>query len=168
MKCYLEITGNISKMLSPFASSLGLPRWCRDKESTCWCKRCRFDTWIFRKILWSKKWQWLQYSCLGDPMDKDGGPRGNPMVGYSPRGCKESEMTKQLSTHTHTHKWTITTQYTGPPVIFTVALWRSVHFSFHCPRATGHGGFKAIWGSLDRLLTRICRGGGFSVLFSEQ
>ena len=106
MKCYLEITGNISKMLSPFASSLGLPRWCRDKESTCWFKRCRFDTWIFRKILWSKKWQWLQYSCLGDPMDKDGGPRGNPMVGYSPRGCKESEMTKQLSTYTHRHTHT--------------------------------------------------------------
>ena len=59
----------------PFASSLGLPRQCRGKESACQCrrhKRQRFNTWIFRKILWSQKWQLLQYSCLGDPMDKDG------------------------------------------------------------------------------------------------
>ena len=24
-------------------------------------------------------------------------------MGYSPRGCKESDMTEQLHTHTHTH-----------------------------------------------------------------
>ena len=39
----------------------------------------------------------LQYSCLENSMD-----RGS-LAGYSPRGCKESEATKRLSTHAHTH-----------------------------------------------------------------
>ena len=62
-------------------------------------------------------------------MDKYGGPRGNPMVGYSPRGCKESEMTKQLSTytitHTHTHTHTHTQVNNNYPIHRT-----SCHF--HC------------------------------------
>ena len=32
----------------------------------------------------------LQYSCLGNPMDKRG------LAGYSSKGCKESETTEQL------------------------------------------------------------------------
>ena len=35
----------------------------------------------------------LQYSCV----ENHRGPRS--LVGYSPRGCKESDMTEQLSTH---------------------------------------------------------------------
>ena len=31
----------------------GLPTWCSSKESTCRCKRCRFDPWV-RKNPWSK------------------------------------------------------------------------------------------------------------------
>ena len=59
-----------------------LPRWHSDKESTCQCRRCRFDPKV-RKITWSRKWQLtlvtllggegngtpLQYSCLENPMD---------------------------------------------------------------------------------------------------
>ena len=33
-----------------------LPRWCSGKESTCWCKRHRFNPWV-RKIRWRRKWQ---------------------------------------------------------------------------------------------------------------
>ena len=47
----------------------------------------------------------LQYSCLENPMD-----RGN-LVGSSPWGHKESEMTEcahALTTHTHTHTHTHT------------------------------------------------------------
>ena len=47
----------------------GLPWWLRGKESTCQCRRYGFDPWV-RKILWRRKWQPLQYSCLGYPMDK--------------------------------------------------------------------------------------------------
>ena len=32
----------------------------------------------------------LQYSCLESPMDREA------LVGYSPRGCKESDMTEQF------------------------------------------------------------------------
>ena len=38
----------------------------------------------------------LQYSCL----EKSHGQRS--LVGYSPWGCKELDMTEQLRTHTHT------------------------------------------------------------------
>ena len=37
----------------------------------------------------------LQYSCLENPL----GPRS--LVSYSPCGCKESDMTERLSTHTY-------------------------------------------------------------------
>ena len=35
---------------------VGLPWWLSGKESTCQCRRCRFDPWV-RKISWRKKWQ---------------------------------------------------------------------------------------------------------------
>ena len=38
-----------------------------------------------------------QDSCLKNPMD--GGARQRSLMGYSPRGCKESDTTE----HTHTH-----------------------------------------------------------------
>ena len=37
----------------------------------------------------------LQYSCLGNPMEK------RSLVGYSPWGHKESDMTERLSMHAH-------------------------------------------------------------------
>ena len=39
----------------------------------------------------------LQYSCLENPQGQ------RSLWGYSPWGCKESDMTEQLSPHTHTH-----------------------------------------------------------------
>ena len=54
----------------------GLPRWCSGKESTCWCRRCRFNPWL-GKIPWRRKWQPtpvngnpLQYCCLENSMDR--------------------------------------------------------------------------------------------------
>ena len=38
----------------------------------------------------------IWYSCWEKPMDYS-------LVGYSPCGCKESDMTKKLSMHTYTH-----------------------------------------------------------------
>ena len=34
----------------------GLPWWLSGKESTCQCRRPRFDPWVW-KIPWRKKWQ---------------------------------------------------------------------------------------------------------------
>ena len=36
--------------------SHGLPWWLSGKESTCQCKRCRFNPWV-RKIPWRRNWQ---------------------------------------------------------------------------------------------------------------
>ena len=50
-------------------SMVGLPWWLSGKEFTCQYKRCRFNTSI-RKLLWSRKWQPILVSCLGNPMDR--------------------------------------------------------------------------------------------------
>ena len=63
------------------------------KESTCQCRICRkyrLQSWV-GKIPWRKKWQ-------GSPVFstiKSHGQRS--LLGYSPWGRKESDMTKQLS-----------------------------------------------------------------------
>ena len=44
----------------------GLPRRLSGEESSCQCRRPRFNP-LVRKIPWRRKWQ-LQYSCLGNPM----------------------------------------------------------------------------------------------------
>ena len=54
------------------------------------CKRCGFDPWI-RKIPWSMKWQPTPVFLPG----KSQGQRR--LVGYSPRGCKESDMTEHTA-----------------------------------------------------------------------
>ena len=35
---------------------VGFSWWLNGKESTCQCRRCRFDPWV-RKIPWQRKWQ---------------------------------------------------------------------------------------------------------------
>ena len=59
------------------------------KESLCQFRRCKrrgFDPWV-GKISWSRKWQ---PTVVFLPV-KFHGQRN--LVGYSPRGCKESDMT---------------------------------------------------------------------------
>ena len=74
---------------------LELPRRFSGKESSCQCRRYRFDPWV-GKIPWRRKWQNpLQYSCWENSMDRGAG-------GYSPRDHKESDTTEWLSIHSHT------------------------------------------------------------------
>ena len=47
----------------------GLPWWLIGKEPTCQCRRLGFNPWV-RKIPWRRKQQPMQYSCLGNSMDK--------------------------------------------------------------------------------------------------
>ena len=73
------------------------------KESICQCKkhkRCRFNPWV-RKIPLSRKWQ---STPLFLPEKSYG--QWN-LVGYSPQGCKELNMTERTRAHTHTHTHTI-------------------------------------------------------------
>ena len=74
----------------------GLPMLCSGKQSTCQCKRCKrcgSSSWV-RKIPWIRKWQPATVCLPG----KFYGERS--LAGYSPWGCKESDMTELLSTRT--------------------------------------------------------------------
>ena len=73
----------------------GLPRWLTGKELACQCRRlrrCGFDPWV-GKILGSRKWQ----PTPGFLPGKFHGQRS--LVGCSPWGHKESDMTE----HTYAH-----------------------------------------------------------------
>ena len=54
-------------------------------------RRCGFDPWV-RKIPWRRKWQ-------PAPVFLPGKPHGHrSLAGYSPKGRKESDMTKHTGT----------------------------------------------------------------------
>ena len=68
----------------------GLLRWLIGKEPTCQCRRHGrpgFDPWVW-KIPWRGHGKPLQDSCLENPTDEEA------LAGYSPWGCKESDMTE--------------------------------------------------------------------------
>ena len=64
----------------------GLPRWLSDKESTCQCRRHRFDPWV-RKISWRRRKNTLVFLP-----GKFHGQRS--LEGYSSWYCKESDRTE--------------------------------------------------------------------------
>ena len=68
---------------------LGLPRGHSGKESACQHRRCRFNSWV-GKIPGVGNGKPCQYFLSG----KSHGQRS--LVGYSPWGCKESDMTELL------------------------------------------------------------------------
>ena len=74
-----------------------LPRWLSGR-------RCRFNPWVGKSPL-RKKWQSSSVSLPG----KFHGQRS--LAGYSPWGPKESDMTKELSTHTPKHPMNRATIY---------------------------------------------------------
>ena len=67
----------------------GPPKWLSGKEPACQSRRHEFDPWV-GKILWRRKWQPTPVLLPG----KSHGWRS--MVGYSPWGCKELDMTELL------------------------------------------------------------------------
>ena len=79
--------------------TVGFPGEAVVQESTCQCRRCKrrgFHSWV-RKIPWRRKWQPTPVFLPG----KSHGQRS--LMGYSPRGPKESDTTELLSTRAHTH-----------------------------------------------------------------
>ena len=71
-----------------------LPRLHSGKESACQCRRCRrcgFNPWV-KKILWSRKWHLTPIVLPVEPHGQ------KSVVGYSPWGHRESDMTE----HAHT------------------------------------------------------------------
>ena len=66
----------------------GFPGGSADKESTWQCRRRRSHSWV-RKIPWRRKWQPTPVFL---PQESHG---QMSLVGESPWGCKESDMTEQ-------------------------------------------------------------------------
>ena len=65
-----------------FRMSPGFPGGISGKESACQCRRCKrheFDAWV-GKSLWRRKCNPLQYSCLGNPMDRGAWWASPPVV----------------------------------------------------------------------------------------
>ena len=87
-------TRDLSQALSPqtaeFELLQGFPGGTSGKEPACQCRRCKssgFHPWVW-KIPWRKAWQ-LTPVIL--PRESHG---QRSLVGYSPYGCKESDMTE--------------------------------------------------------------------------
>ena len=77
---------------TPVIVPFPLPWWLSGKESTCQCRRGRFNPWV-GKIPWRRKWQLTPVFLPG----KFHGQRS--LVGYSPCGHKESDTTEWACTH---------------------------------------------------------------------
>ena len=77
----------------------GLPWWLSGKKSTCQYRRHGFNPWV-RKITWSRKWQPTPVFLPGESH------RERNLVGYTPWGYKELNMTEWLSTHVHSQDLT--------------------------------------------------------------
>ena len=73
------------------------PRWLSGKESTCQCRRLRFNPWVW-KIPRSRKWQPIQVFLPGKSHEQ------RSLVSYNPLGCKKLDMIEWLSAHSHTHQ----------------------------------------------------------------
>ena len=66
----------------------GLPWWLRGKEFTCNADSARgFNPWV-GKIPWRRKWQPVPVFLPGECYEK------RSLVGYSPRGLTELDMTE--------------------------------------------------------------------------
>ena len=105
--------------------SRDFPGGTSGKESACQCRRCRrygFDAWV-GKILWRRK---CQPSTVFFP-GRFHGQRSQ--AGYSPFGCKESDMTEWLSMHTCMDYWRIIAPMNGE---------QSPHFLTHRIRFIKH------------------------------
>ena len=90
----------------------------------------QFRPWV-RKIPGRKEWQPTPIFLPGESHGQ------RSLVGYSPWGCKESDMTERLiHTHTHTHSYSIYSYYKILHIFsmwYNIPLWfiHFVHNSLH-------------------------------------
>ena len=78
-----------------------------------------FDPWV-GKTPWRRAWHPTPYSCLENPHGQ------RSLVGYSPWGHKESDVTEQLGTHTvevHGHRWMFSLIPGNLNAKFIFSLW---------------------------------------------
>ena len=90
---YVKLHGKhcrIRNNVKPFLRCVWLTRWLRQQGICLQCRRSDFDLWV-RNIPWRREW-------LPTPVFLPGEFHGQrSLVGYSARGCKESDTTEQLT-----------------------------------------------------------------------
>ena len=123
--------------------SQGLPRWLICEEPTCQCrrhKRHRFDPWV-RKIPWRRAWLPTPVFLL----EESHGQRS--LVGYSPRGHKESGVT-EVTSRTHSEPKSkilrlslsiLRPKHSTNRVTQKVCLPAAVHLHIRMKRESGSG-----------------------------
>ena len=79
--CIQSQKSNPETLIIFAANNSNLLRWLSGKESTCQCRRPRFNPWV-RKIPWRRKWQPTAVFLSGKSYEH------RSLVGYSPCGCK--------------------------------------------------------------------------------
>ena len=78
--------------MDAFNNDVGFPGGTSGKESSCQCRRHGFDPWV-GKIPWRRAWQPTPVFLPGEFHGQ------RSLVGYSPWGHKESDMTERLHFH---------------------------------------------------------------------
>jgi len=73
---------------------MGFPDDSDGKESTCQCRTCGSDPWV-GKIPWRREWLSTPVFLLGEFHEQ------RRLAGYSPWGCKELDITEQLTLSLH-------------------------------------------------------------------
>ena len=133
--------------------------WLSGKESTYQCRRHGFDPWA-RKVPWRRKWQPIPVFLFR----KSHGQR--ILVGYSPWGCKESDMTegihflsfcfidytKAFDCVDHNKLWKILKEMGTPDHLN--CLLRNLHAGQESTVRTGHG--KTDWFQIGKGVSQGC------------
>ena len=79
-------------------------------------KRCRFNPWV-GKIPWSREWRPTPVFLPGESHGQ------RSLAGYGPRGGKESDSSKRLSTHAQTRR-----EYSGGLATYSSLIFRLMIF----------------------------------------
>ena len=98
----------------------GLPWWLSSKDSTCQCRRLKFDSWV-GKIPQKRKWQPTPVFLPGKSHGKKSlvdytvhrVPRGRHDLVTKPLPHKHTCMRVSIHTHTHTHTHTHNSRSSG-------------------------------------------------------
>ena len=129
-----------------FSCFMGFPGGSDSKESACQGRKPAFDPWI-RKIPWRREWLptpvFLPGECYGQ----------RSLVGYIPRGCKESDTTE----------WITLSCCFSPPSFWHQLCWQLFqhHFNNSQKHQLGVQHCVQVWRLLPRVNT-VSMGGGLT------
>ena len=98
MYLYIYVNPKLLIYLSPLVT-IGLPWWLRWQNVCLQCGRPEFNPWV-RNILWRRKWHPTPVFLPGESHGR------RSLVGYSPWGRKELDMTERFHFHFHFSKAT--------------------------------------------------------------